>query len=86
LLSQGSHSNCSEGLPKQHQTFLFFAIADATQFQHRLKAIIPLITTTAQVIADANAIKEHKRSGYPGLIKLAGTNIAFSHTGLTAVH
>ncbi|KIM71740.1 hypothetical protein PILCRDRAFT_16772 [Piloderma croceum F 1598] len=71
-----------EGLPKKHQSFLFFVILDATQFQHRLKDIIPLITTTKQALRDIQAIKEHKAKG---LLKLVGTNIAFSHTGLHAL-
>jgi len=44
-----------------------------------------LITTTVQALADTEAIKKHKAKGHKGLLKLVGTNIAFSHTGLDAV-
>jgi len=44
-----------------------------------------LITTTVQALADTQAINEHKAKGHTGLIKLVGTNIAFSHTGLHAL-
>ena len=50
-----------------------------------MNAIIPLITTTAQVQADLKAIAEHKAKGEDGLLTLVGTNIAFSQAGLTAV-
>ena len=75
----------SQGLPKKYETFLFFDITNPTQFRERLKAIIPFITTTAQALADQDAINEHKSKGKEGLLKLVGTNIAFSQTGLTLV-
>jgi len=74
-----------QGLPKKYETFLFFDITDAAQFRQRLKNIIPLITTTTQALADHSAIAEHKAKGGQGLLKLVGTNIAFSHTGLTVL-
>jgi len=74
-----------EGLPKRNQTFVFFAITNPTHFRYRLKSIIPLITTTTQVRADLEAIKAHKEKGYKDLLKLAGTNIAFSQAGLYAL-
>ena len=75
----------SEGLPKRFETILFFDITHPTQFRQRMNAIIPLITTTAQVQADLKAIAEHKAKGEDGLLTLVGTNIAFSQAGLTAV-
>jgi deferrochelatase/peroxidase EfeB len=72
-----------QGLPKLFQTFLFFDISNPTRFREHLKALIPLITTTAQAAADNNAINEHKAKGGEGCIKLVGTNIAFSQSGLT---
>lgn len=74
-----------EGLVKKFETFVFFAITDATHFRQRLKAIIPLITTTTQALANSKAIADHKANGNSDLIKLVGTNIAFSQTGLTAL-
>jgi hypothetical protein len=44
-----------------------------------------LITTTTQTLAQSKAIADHKEKGNSGLIKLVGTNIAFSQTGLTTV-
>jgi hypothetical protein len=44
-----------------------------------------LITTTTQALANSKAIADHKANGNSDLIKLVGTNIAFSQTGLTAV-
>jgi Dyp-type peroxidase family len=72
-----------QGLPKKYETFLFFDITNPTQFRYRLKAIIPYITTTAQALADQDAINEHKSKRKEGLLKLVGTNIAFSQSGLT---
>lgn len=75
----------SEGLPKKYQSFVFFTIADANLFRKGLKVIVPWITTTAQAVADLAIINQHKRQHGESLIKLVGTNISFSHDGLTAV-
>jgi Dyp-type peroxidase family len=75
-----------EGLPKKYQSFVFFTIADANLFRKGLKDIVPLITTTAQATADLAIIDQHKRQHGESLIKLVGTNIAFSHDGLTALN
>jgi Dyp-type peroxidase family len=73
------------GLPKKYETFVFFDIANANQFRQKLKDVIPLITTAAQVLLDLDAIAAKQAKGDKSLIKLAGTNIAFSHTGLVAL-
>ncbi|KAF8621428.1 hypothetical protein AX15_007788 [Amanita polypyramis BW_CC] len=71
------------GLPKKTETDLFFKIANVDEFKRHLFRIIPLITTAEQVSTDRDAIVHHKqREGpKPELIKIAGVNIAFSHTG-----
>jgi len=45
--------------------------------------VIPLITTMAQVQHDLDVIAEHKKLNIGELIKLSGSNIAFSQFGLT---
>ncbi|KAF7986375.1 hypothetical protein HWV62_35400 [Athelia sp. TMB] len=74
-----------EGLPKQYQSFIFFAIVDAGLFRKALKDIVPLITTTAQALADQAAIQHGKRQWGRSIIQLVGTNIAFSADGLSAL-
>jgi len=74
-----------EGLAKKVESFVFFDIANPTQFRQRLKSLIPLITTTTQALADQKAIQAQKAEGYNSLLKLVGTNIAFSQTGLHAL-
>jgi Dyp-type peroxidase family len=74
-----------EGLAKKHEAFVFFYITNPTHFRHSLQSLIPLITTTTQALADQDAIKDHKDKGHTGLIKLVGTNIAFSQAGLYAL-
>lgn len=67
------------------ESFIFLAITNPAQFRQRLKNVIPLITTTTQALNDQKAINDHKAKGGQGLLKLVGTNIAFSQTGLRAV-
>jgi Dyp-type peroxidase family len=74
-----------QGLPKKVESFVFFAITNPVQFRQSLKSIIPLITTTAQAIQDNKAIEAHKGKGNKDLLKLVGTNIAFSQKGLHAL-
>ena len=74
-----------EGLPKKFQSFYFFDITNPTEFRKRLRNIIPLITTTTQALADTAAIQNHKSKGNKSLLKIVGTNIAFSQAGLNAV-
>jgi len=74
-----------EGLAKTVESFVFFVITNPTKFRQALKAIIPLITTTTQALADQKAIEDHKKKGGIGLLTLVGTNISFSQTGLHAL-
>ncbi|KAI0788099.1 hypothetical protein C8Q74DRAFT_655494 [Fomes fomentarius] len=76
------------GLPKTVQHYVFFQIDDnVTAFRQRLKLLVPLITSTAQVSHDRSTIAAHKQAAKeqgntPELIKISGINIAFSHSGL----
>jgi Dyp-type peroxidase family len=74
-----------QGLPKRYQSFVFFDIVHPTQFRQKLQSIIPLITTTTQAMHDNDAIDAHKAKGEKCLLKLVGTNIAFSQKGLDAL-
>ncbi|KIL56434.1 hypothetical protein M378DRAFT_133842 [Amanita muscaria Koide BX008] len=69
------------GLPKKTQTNVFFQIVNVPEFRKQLQHLIPLITTTEQVLKHRKDIDEHKRYGHPGLLKIFGVNIAFSHFG-----
>ena len=75
----------SQGLAKRVETFFFGAITDPTKFRTQLNDIIPLITTTTIALADAQKIADHKAQGHSSLLKLLGTNLAFSQTGLDKV-
>jgi hypothetical protein len=70
---------------KQVEEFVFFQITDVKQFRQKLKEVIPLLKTTAQVKKDLDDIAEHKKSGRKDLLKISGANIAFSQIGLTKV-
>ncbi|KAI0788098.1 Dyp-type peroxidase [Fomes fomentarius] len=77
------------GLPKKVQHYVFFQIDDnVAAFRQRLKLLIPLITSTAQVANDRSTIAAHrqvtKQLGLqaPQLLTICGINIAFSHAGL----
>jgi hypothetical protein len=52
------------GLPKKTQTFLFFQIDNARvhEFRTQLAKLVPLITTTVQVMNDLEKIVHHKKS------------------------
>ena len=76
------------GLPKKTETFIFFQIDSkrVQDFRKQLATLIPLITTTAQVIKDKTKIGQTKGdSNKTGLLKLSGVNIAFSQKGLVQV-
>ncbi|KAH7418967.1 hypothetical protein BKA64DRAFT_649774 [Cadophora sp. MPI-SDFR-AT-0126] len=78
------------GLPKKHQTFLFFRIKKPEQFKVQLKAFVPQITTaeTAAGWKDAwqKEKKLHAKDSMPGkLTPKTGVNISFSSTGLAAL-
>lgn len=81
----------SLGLPKRVQHYVFFQIDDnVTAFRQRLKLLVPLITSTAQVSHDRSTITAHKQAAKeqgktPQLLKISGINIAFSHSGLAKV-
>ncbi|KAK0435361.1 peroxidase TAP [Armillaria borealis] len=74
------------GLPKKTQTCLFFRITNVILFKAQLKLFIPLVKTTAQVVADRKAIDDHKKKTphgeKPALIPMVGVNIAFSRFGI----
>ena len=74
------------GLPKKTQTYFFFQIVavKVDDFRAQLTHLLPLITTTAQVIDDQNKIANAKKQG-SGLVKLSGVNIVFSRKGFTVV-
>ncbi|KAF8742316.1 hypothetical protein AX14_005186 [Amanita brunnescens Koide BX004] len=71
------------GLPKKTETKFFFQIVDVNNFRKQLQAVVPLVTTVAQVLKDRDAIDQHKKKPYPKpvLIPLWGVNISFSHSG-----
>ena len=80
------------GLPKKTETYFFFRVGDAQvqEFRRQLGKLVPLITTTAQVVDDRATIAQHKRDAAarnvkPELLPLSGVNIAFSHKGLEKV-
>ncbi|KLO11577.1 Dyp-type peroxidase [Schizopora paradoxa] len=71
------------GFPKRAEDFVFFTIQDVAGFKQALKQLQPLITSTADVQAARKQIDDHKKCNAPGLLKIVGTNIAFSAKGLT---
>lgn len=90
------------GLPKKTETFLFFRIDDARvhQFRTQLAKLVPLITTTSQVVKDRERIAQHKKDmpertggqevlkdnrGPPPFLGISGVNLAFTHKGLQKV-
>ncbi|MCJ1403005.1 hypothetical protein MMC11_006227 [Xylographa trunciseda] len=77
------------GLPKKSQTYYFFTIDEhrVQGFRTQLAHLIPLITTTAQVVGDQANIAAAKETAAeekvaPPLLKLSGVNIAFTQEGL----
>ncbi|KAK0199294.1 peroxidase TAP [Desarmillaria ectypa] len=74
------------GLPKKTETCFFFQITNPNSFKAHLKLFIPLIKTTAQVVADRKAINDQKKKTphgqKPSLIPMVGVNIAFSRFGI----
>jgi hypothetical protein len=75
------------GLPKKAETYYFFRIHNVDEFRSRLIQLLPLITTTAQVMKDREKISRHKKHGPEGetLLKMSGVNLAFSQKGLEQV-
>ncbi|KAM0797506.1 peroxidase TAP [Usnea florida] len=78
------------GLPKKTQTYFFFLIDDSRvhEFRTQLSHLIPLITTTAEVLGHQKTISQCKgvaaQHGVPApLLKISGVNLVFSHKGLS---
>jgi hypothetical protein len=78
-------SSTSLGLPKRAERFMFFKITEVPRFRKHLAELVPMITTMKQVLDDHGSIDDHKKTGAGTLIPLSGTNIAFSHVGLSKV-
>lgn len=78
------------GLPKKTETFYFFQIDPAyvRDFRTQLTQLLPLITSTAEVLNDqrpqiAQSKKYAAEQGSdPPLLEISGVNIAFTHKGL----
>lgn len=73
------------GFPKRAEDFVFFTIQDVAGFKSALKQLQPLITSTAEVQAFRKQIDDNKKCGNHDLLKIVGTNIAFSAAGLKKV-
>lgn len=71
----------SGGLQKKTELFFFFEILDAATFRQQLVNFVPLVTSANDALEQRKAIDNHKKQKKPGLVKLAGVNIAFSHKG-----
>ena len=85
-------SSCSSrvgGLPKITETYFFFQIDDhrVHEFRLQLAKLIPLITTTAQVLDDRKKLAGNKTGAgeEKKLIRMSGVNIAFTQKGLVKV-
>lgn len=73
------------GLPKKKELFFFFEILDATKFRKQLVEFAPFVTSVKDAEDERKAIERHKKQRSPGLVKLSGVNIAFSHKGFVKV-
>lgn len=72
------------GLPKKVETYFFFKITHVDDFRSQLIQLLPLLTTTAQVIEDQQKIAQYKGGMLQKgrLLELSGVNLAFSQKGL----
>ncbi|KAF7972803.1 hypothetical protein HWV62_16986 [Athelia sp. TMB] len=76
------------GLPKKHQSFVFYTIENVTGFREALEKTISqkLITTTADVCKHRKDIKQYRDDRYNNdplaIMELVCLNIAFSSDGL----
>ncbi|KAK0516663.1 hypothetical protein JMJ35_001266 [Cladonia borealis] len=78
------------GLPKKTETFYFFQIEPAyvRDFRTQLTQLLPLITTTAEVLNEqipkiTQSKKDAAEQGKaPRILEMSGVNIAFTHKGL----
>jgi len=80
------------GLPKKTETYFFFQIDNARvhEFRTQLTQLVPLITTTAQVLSDRAKITQNKNDAAdkkvaPPLLTMSGLNLSFTHKGLVQV-
>jgi hypothetical protein len=67
------------------ELFFFFEILNVAAFRHQLVRFVPLVTSVADAQKERKTIEDHKRQKKPGLVKLSGVNIAFSHKGFVRV-
>ena len=67
------------------QLFFFFEILDAATFRQGLVKFVPYITSVDDAQKERKTIEDHKKQRKPGLVKLSGVNIAFSHKGFVKV-
>jgi hypothetical protein len=67
------------------QLFFFFEILDAATFRQRLVKFVPYITSVTEAQQERKTVEDHKKQKKPGLVKLSGVNIAFSHKGFEKV-
>ena len=85
--------NRTGGLPKKTETFYFFQIepAHVRDFRTQLTQLLPLITTTAEVLNEqipkiTQSKKDAAKQGIaPPILEMSGVNIAFTHKGLILV-
>ncbi|KAL9094069.1 MAG: hypothetical protein Q9165_003739 [Trypethelium subeluteriae] len=74
------------GLPKKAETYYFFRIegTEVEAFRSQLAALVPLITTSADVASHRVKISEHKRDSANNnkWLRLSGVNLAFTQKGL----
>jgi len=54
---------------------------DAATFRQQLVKLVPHITSVVDAENERKAAKDHKKQRKPGLVKMVGVNIAFSHKG-----
>ena len=77
----------SLGLPKKVQHYVFFQIDDnVAAFRKHLHQLVPHLTSSAHVAHHRSTIAAHKEAAskigiVPPLLRIAGINIAFSHSG-----
>jgi hypothetical protein len=73
------------GLVKMKELFFFFEVLDAATFRQQLVEFVPLVTSVTDGQKERKTIEDHKKRRSPGLVKLSGVNIAFSHKGFVKV-
>ncbi|THH17068.1 dyp-type peroxidase [Bondarzewia mesenterica] len=78
------------GLPKKTQTYVFFQITNSNAFRTALAHLVPLITSTKEVVGHRQSIADNKaaaarNSHEPPLLEIVGVNVAFSQIGLNTM-